>query len=39
MFSDPISGIIICPDEKDMTLVYALITGLFDTPYEGKHRF
>ena len=35
MFSDPIPGIIIYPDEKDLTFVYALITGLFDTPYEG----
>ena len=36
LFTDPISGIIIYPDENDLTHVYALITGLFDTPYEGN---
>lgn len=25
----------VVPDEEDLTLVHALITGPFDTPYEG----
>ncbi|CAH8558636.1 unnamed protein product [Dicrocoelium dendriticum] len=33
--SDPAPGICVIPDNEDLTKVYALITGPFDTPYEG----
>ncbi|KAF6775977.1 hypothetical protein AHF37_04547 [Paragonimus kellicotti] len=33
--NDPAPGICVIPDETDMTRAYALITGPFDTPYEG----
>ncbi|TNN07265.1 Ubiquitin-conjugating enzyme E2 Z isoform 2 [Schistosoma japonicum] len=33
--SDPAPGICVVPDNEDMTKIYALITGPFDTPYEG----
>jgi len=36
MYKEPPPGVLILPKGDDMTLVYALITGPFDTPYEGK---
>ncbi|CAH8832149.1 unnamed protein product [Trichobilharzia szidati] len=33
--NDPAPGICVVPDSDDMTKIYALITGPFDTPYEG----
>ncbi|VEL37265.1 unnamed protein product [Protopolystoma xenopodis] len=33
--SDPAPGICVVPDNDDMTKIYALVTGPFDTPYEG----
>jgi ubiquitin-conjugating enzyme E2 Z len=35
LYNDPPPGIFVVPDEVDMTLIHALITGSFDTPYEG----
>lgn len=35
IYNEPPPGMFIVPDEKDMTKVHALITGPFDTPYEG----
>jgi len=35
IYNEPPPGILVVPDEKDLTLVHALITGAFDTPYEG----
>ncbi|TGZ72942.1 hypothetical protein CRM22_001785 [Opisthorchis felineus] len=35
IYSDPAPGIVVAPDEADLTKVHALITGPFDTPYEG----
>lgn len=28
-------GLFVCPDEELVTVVHALVTGPFDTPYEG----
>lgn len=28
-------GLFVCPDEDLVTVVHALVTGPFDTPYEG----
>ncbi|CAL8107205.1 unnamed protein product [Calicophoron daubneyi] len=33
--NDPAPGICVIPDDEDLTKAYALITGPFDTPYEG----
>ncbi|XP_034247508.1 ubiquitin-conjugating enzyme E2 Z-like [Thrips palmi] len=33
--NDPPYGLFVVPDESDITIVHALITGAFDTPYEG----
>jgi ubiquitin-conjugating enzyme E2 Z len=33
--SDPLPGVIAVPEENDITKLHALITGPFDTPYEG----
>ncbi|VDP95133.1 unnamed protein product [Echinostoma caproni] len=33
--NDPAPGICVIPDNDDLTRVYALVTGPFDTPYEG----
>ncbi|THD24310.1 Ubiquitin-conjugating enzyme E2 Z [Fasciola hepatica] len=33
--TDPAPGICVIPDNDDLTRIYALITGPFDTPYEG----
>ena len=35
IFKEPPPGMIIVPDEMDMTRIHALVTGPFDTPYEG----
>ncbi|OWF43024.1 ubiquitin-conjugating enzyme E2 Z-like [Mizuhopecten yessoensis] len=35
IFNEPPPGIIIIPDKDDITKIHALITGPFDTPYEG----
>jgi len=35
IYNEPPPGIFIVPDESDMTLIHALLTGSFDTPYEG----
>jgi len=35
IYKDPPPGIFVVPDEQDMSLVHALITGTFGTPYEG----
>ncbi|RWS20709.1 ubiquitin-conjugating enzyme-like protein, partial [Leptotrombidium deliense] len=35
LFSDPIPGVVAIPEDEDITSVHALITGPFDTPYEG----
>lgn len=35
IYKDPPPGMFIVPDESDMTLIHALLTGSFDTPYEG----
>ena len=35
IFKEPAPGMIIVPDEMDMTKIHALVTGPFDTPYEG----
>lgn len=33
--NDPPYGLFVVPDESDITIVHALITGAFETPYEG----
>ncbi|XP_026282156.1 ubiquitin-conjugating enzyme E2 Z-like [Frankliniella occidentalis] len=33
--NDPPYGLFVVPDDADITIVHALITGAFDTPYEG----
>ncbi|GLH14620.1 hypothetical protein R5R35_001248 [Gryllus longicercus] len=35
IYNEPPPGLFVVPDEKDMTVIHALITGTFDTPYEG----
>ncbi|KAG8225918.1 hypothetical protein J437_LFUL005954 [Ladona fulva] len=35
IYKEPPPGLFIVPDESDMTIIHALITGPFDTPYEG----
>ncbi|XP_013790027.1 ubiquitin-conjugating enzyme E2 Z-like [Limulus polyphemus] len=35
VYNEPPPGMFLVPDDKDMTKVHALITGPFDTPYEG----
>jgi ubiquitin-protein ligase len=35
LFKDPLPGVCVCVDEADMTLIHAIITGPFETPYEG----
>lgn len=35
MLQDPPPGILAMPDDSDLTLIHALITGAADTPYEG----
>uniref|UniRef100_A0A0A9YW64 Ubiquitin-conjugating enzyme E2 Z n=1 Tax=Lygus hesperus TaxID=30085 RepID=A0A0A9YW64_LYGHE len=35
IYNDPPPGILVLQDEHDMTIIHALITGSFDTPYEG----
>uniref|UniRef100_A0A1B6KD60 Ubiquitin-conjugating enzyme E2 Z n=1 Tax=Graphocephala atropunctata TaxID=36148 RepID=A0A1B6KD60_9HEMI len=35
IYNEPPPGILVVPDEQDMTLVHALITGAYNTPYEG----
>ncbi|XP_064611647.1 ubiquitin-conjugating enzyme E2 Z-like [Liolophura sinensis] len=35
IYSEPPPGMCIVPDKDDMTKIHALITGPFDTPYEG----
>lgn len=32
---DPVPGLFVYPDEDLVTVVHALVTGPFDTPYEG----
>ena len=32
---DPLPGIFVVPDEASATVVHALVTGPFETPYEG----
>ncbi|KAK3929324.1 Ubiquitin-conjugating enzyme E2 Z [Frankliniella fusca] len=33
--NEPPYGLFVVPDDTDLTIVHALITGAFDTPYEG----
>ncbi|OCT62149.1 ubiquitin-conjugating enzyme E2 Z-like [Xenopus laevis] len=35
IYKEPPPGMFVVPDPHDMTKIYALITGPFDTPYEG----
>ncbi|XP_039290715.1 ubiquitin-conjugating enzyme E2 Z-like [Nilaparvata lugens] len=35
IYDDPPPGLFVAPDEKDLTFIHALVTGTFDTPYEG----
>ncbi|XP_063226875.1 ubiquitin-conjugating enzyme E2 Z-like isoform X3 [Bacillus rossius redtenbacheri] len=35
IYNDPPPGLFVVPDENNMTVIHALITGSFDTPYEG----
>ncbi|KAJ7389804.1 ubiquitin-conjugating enzyme E2 Ze, partial [Desmophyllum pertusum] len=35
IYNEPPPGMCIVPDKEDMTKIHALITGPFDTPYEG----
>ncbi|CAH1775779.1 unnamed protein product [Owenia fusiformis] len=35
IYNEPPPGMCIVPDKEDFTLIHALITGPFDTPYEG----
>ncbi|XP_046982713.1 ubiquitin-conjugating enzyme E2 Z-like [Schistocerca americana] len=35
IYNEPPPGLFVVPDEKDITVIHALITGSFDTPYEG----
>jgi ubiquitin-conjugating enzyme E2 Z len=35
IYKEPPPGMFVIPDSNDMTTVHALITGPFDTPYEG----
>mmetsp|Transcript_58057 Transcript_58057/g.142414 ORF Transcript_58057/g.142414 Transcript_58057/m.142414 type:complete len:313 (-) Transcript_58057:196-1134(-) len=35
LLSDPLPGIFVHCDEQDMTVAHALISGPFETPYEG----
>nr|CAD7433214.1 unnamed protein product [Timema monikensis] len=35
IYNEPPPGLFVVPDERDMTVIHALITGSFDTPYEG----
>jgi len=35
IYNDPPPGILVYQDDQDMTAIHALITGSFDTPYEG----
>ncbi|XP_077590033.1 ubiquitin-conjugating enzyme E2 Z isoform X1 [Stigmatopora nigra] len=35
IYKEPPPGMFIVPDPQDMTKIHALITGPFDTPYEG----
>ncbi|XP_054280668.1 ubiquitin-conjugating enzyme E2 Z-like [Macrosteles quadrilineatus] len=35
IYHEPPPGILVVPDDQNMTVVHALITGAFDTPYEG----
>lgn len=35
IYNEPPPGLFVVPDERDITLIHALITGSFDTPYEG----
>ncbi|XP_071444313.1 ubiquitin-conjugating enzyme E2 Z-like [Hetaerina americana] len=35
IYKEPPPGLFVVPDDSDMTIIHALITGPFDTPYEG----
>lgn len=35
VFTDPLPGIFVVPDDDDLSRIHALITGPDDTPYEG----
>ncbi|XP_058508769.1 ubiquitin-conjugating enzyme E2 Z [Solea solea] len=35
IYKEPPPGMFVVPDPEDMTKIHALITGPFDTPYEG----
>ena len=35
LIKHPLPGVVVSPDEGQMDCVHALITGPFDTPYEG----
>ncbi|XP_046393356.1 ubiquitin-conjugating enzyme E2 Z-like isoform X2 [Ischnura elegans] len=35
IYKEPPPGLFVVPDNDDMTIIHALITGPFDTPYEG----
>lgn len=35
IYNEPPPGLFVVPDENDITVIHALITGSFDTPYEG----
>lgn len=35
IYTEPPPGVFIAPDEQNITKIHALVTGPFDTPYEG----
>lgn len=35
IYRDPPPGVVVLPNPEDITRIYAVITGPFDTPYEG----
>jgi ubiquitin-conjugating enzyme E2 Z len=35
LFKEPLPGVCVCLSENDLTKAFAVITGPFDTPYEG----
>lgn len=39
IYNDPPPGIFVIQDEQDLTLIHALITGSFETPYEGGYFY
>jgi len=35
LYKEPLPGVCVCVDDADFTLIHALVTGPFGTPYEG----